>query len=143
MKQLLDLDTFTKILTDKGYDGYFLTEGTYPGKLKNSIGRFLEACRLGADKPLYSGSLSLRTYLDWKGADKPGVQCYMRVRYDGGQFDVQKMIIERTDRYGQSIKKAELTGLTTESVPAAKEAIACVTEKPREQISTRKRGLRM
>ena len=34
MKQLLDLDTFVKTLTDKGYNGYFQTEASYPGKLK-------------------------------------------------------------------------------------------------------------
>lgn len=33
MKQLLDLSTFAKTLTDKGYDGYFQTEGAYPDKI--------------------------------------------------------------------------------------------------------------
>lgn len=36
----LDLDTFAKTLTEKGYDGYFLTDGGYPDKLKDSISRF-------------------------------------------------------------------------------------------------------
>ena len=37
MKQLLDLDTFSKNLSDKGYNGYFHTQSAYPGKLKDSI----------------------------------------------------------------------------------------------------------
>lgn len=41
MKQSLDLDTFAKTLTDKGYDGYFQTEAAYADKIKDSISRFL------------------------------------------------------------------------------------------------------
>ncbi|MGJ1446966.1 hypothetical protein ACR79S_06910 [Sphingobacterium spiritivorum] len=143
MKQLLDLDAFTKTLTDKGYDGHFLTEAAYPDKLKDSISRFLEACKNGTDKPLYSDSLSLRTYLEWNGEDKPNVQCYMRVRYEDGKFDVQKMDIERTNGYGHLMKKTELTNLTTGSVPTVKEALAQVSETPKQQFSSRKRGFRM
>lgn len=143
MKQLPGLDEFTKILMDKGYNSYFHTEGAYPGKLKDSISGFLEACRHGADKPLYADSLLLRTYLEWNGGGKPNIQCLMRVKHKDGRFDVRKMDIERTDRYGQLIKKSELTNLTTDSVPTAKEAIAYVSEKPRIQVSTRKRGFRM
>lgn len=47
MKQLLDLDAFAKTLTDKGYDGYFQTEAAYADKIKDSISRFLEACKMG------------------------------------------------------------------------------------------------
>lgn len=46
MKQLLDLNTFAKTLTEKGYDGYFHTEASYPDKIKDSLNRFLEACKM-------------------------------------------------------------------------------------------------
>lgn len=143
MEAFSDLDTFAKILSEKGYNGYFHTEGAYPGKLKDSISGFLEACRHGADKPLYADNLLLRTYLEWNGGGKPNIQCLMRVKHKDGRFDVRKMDIERTDRYGQLIKKSELTDLTTDSVPTTKEAIAHVTEKPRVEVSLRKRGFRM
>jgi hypothetical protein len=34
-----------KILTDKGYNGYFHTQGAYAGKLKDSISEYLESCQ--------------------------------------------------------------------------------------------------
>ena len=42
MEALSDLSTFAKILTDKGYNGYFHTQGAYAGKLKDSISEYLE-----------------------------------------------------------------------------------------------------
>jgi len=143
MKHLLDLDEFAKTLTNKGYDGFFLTQAGYPDKVKDSISRFLEACSTGTDKPLYSNLLSLNTYLEWNGEDQPKVGCHMRVRYEHGRFDVQEMKIERTGCYGQLIKKSELTNLTTSSVPTVREAIAQVSEKPNVEIAPRKRGFRM
>lgn len=143
MKQLLDLETFTNTLTGKGYDGYFQTEAAYPDKLKGSISSFLEACKNGTDKPLYADVFSLRTYLEWNGGDKPSTQCYIRVRYEDGKFDVQEMDIERKDRYGHSMKKSGLKNLTTRVVPTAKAALAEVLDIPKQQLSSRKRGFRM
>ncbi|MDN3706676.1 hypothetical protein QW060_22195 [Myroides ceti] len=143
MEQSLDLDTFVKTLTDKGYNGYFQTESSYAGKLKDSISDFLEACKNGTDKPLNADSFSLRTYIEWNGEDKPKTECYMRIRYEDNKFDVQKMDIERTDRYGYSMKKSELTNLTTGSVATAKEALAKVLDTPKEQLAPKRRGFRM
>jgi hypothetical protein len=126
-----------------GYDGYFHTEASYPDKIKDSISQFLEACKNGTDKPLRPDSFSLRTYIEWNGDDKPKVDCYMRVRYEDGKFDVQKMNIERTDQYGHLLKQSKLTDLSTGTVPTVREAIAQVSEKPKEQVAPRKRGLRM
>lgn len=145
MKQLLDLDTFAKTLTDKGYDGYFQTEASYPDKVKDSISQFLEACKNGTDKPLQPDSFSLRTYIEWNGDDKPNVQCNMWVKYENGKFDLQEteMYIKRTDQYGGLLKQSKLTNLSASSFPTRKEAIAQVSEKPKEQVSPRKRGFRM
>ena len=143
MKQLLDLSTFAKTLTDKGYDGYFLTQANYPDKIKDSIGKFLEACKNGTDKLLYPDLLPVQTYLEWNGDDKPKVSCHMWLAHEDGKFDVRKMEVERTDRYGHSMKKSELTNLSTDTVLTRKEAIALVSEKPKEQVSPRKRGFRM
>lgn len=143
MKQSLDLDTFAKNLTDKGYDGYFQTEAAYADKIKDSIGRFLEACNNGTDKPMLPNILMLKTYLQWNGDDKPKVECNMWVKYEDGLFDVQKMNIERTDQYGQLLKQSKLTDLSTSSVPTRKEAIAQVLDTPKQQFSSRKRGFGM
>jgi hypothetical protein len=142
MEQLIDLDALAKVLTDKGSDGFFLTQADYPG-VKDSISRFLEACSNGTDKPLYTNILPLNTYLEWNGGDQPKVGCHMWVKHENGRFDVLEMEIERTDRYGQLIKKSELTNLTASSVPSIKESIARVSENPKEEIAPRKRGFRM
>lgn len=143
MKQLLDLDTFAKTLTDKGYDGYFQTEASYADKLKDSISRFLEACNNGTDKPMLPNIMMLKTYLEWNGDDKPKVECNMWVKYENGLFDVQKMNIDRIDQYGQLLKQSKLTDLSANSVPTKKEAIAQVSEKPKEQLSNQNRRFRM
>ena len=143
MKQLLDLDTFAKTLTDKGYDGCFQTQGAYGGKIKESISSFLEACKNGTDKTILPNILMLKTYLQWNGEDKPKVQCSMWVKYENGLFDVEKMDIEKKDQYGHSLKKSELTNLTTRSVPTLEEAIAQASEKLYEELSSQKRGFRM
>ncbi|UPZ16203.1 hypothetical protein [Flavobacterium humidisoli] len=143
MKQLLDLDTLAKTLTDKGYDGSFQTQAAYGDKIKESISRFLEACRKGIDEPRLPNMLLLKTYLQWNGEDKPYVECYMWIKYENGLFDVEKMNIEKKGQYGDSINKSELTNLTTRSVPTSKEAIAQVSEKLNEQLSSQKRGFRM
>jgi len=145
MKLLLDLDAFVKTLNDKGYDGYFHTEGCCAGKLRDSIGEFLELVKNDNDAPLSANFLHLSTYLEWKGEENPRVECNIRVGYENGKFDLEQteMHIRRTDRYGQLLKQSKLTNLTADSVPTALEAIAQVSEKHTEEIAPQKRGLRM
>lgn len=145
MKLLLDLDAFAKTLADKGYDGYFHTESCCPGRLKNSLSGFLQTWENGNDTPSLANYLDLSTYLEWNGEDKPKIECNMRVRYENGKFDLQdsEMYIKRTDRYGQLLKQSKLTNLTASSIPTIREAIAQVSEKPKEEIAPRKRGFRM
>ncbi|MBF4491516.1 hypothetical protein IR010_03115 [Flavobacterium sp. MR2016-29] len=145
MKLLLDLDAFVKTLNDKGYDGYFHTESCCAGKLRDSIGEFLEIVKNGNDAPLIANFLHLSTYLEWNGEEKPRVECNMWVRYENGKFNMEQteMYIRSTDRYGQLLKQSKLTDLTADSLPTALEAIAQVSEKHTEEIAPHKRGLRM
>ncbi|OHT43669.1 hypothetical protein [Flavobacterium tructae] len=145
MKLLLDLDTFVQTLNDKGYDGYFHTEGCCPGKLRDSISRFLELWKNGSDAPLSAGYLNLSTYLQWNGQEKPKVQCNISVRYENGKFDLEhtEMYIKRTDPYGQLLKESKLANLTSNSIPTLKEAVAQVSENPKEEAAPKKRGLRI
>jgi len=145
MKELLDLNTFAKTLTDKGYDGYFHTESCCAGKLKDSISEFLEVWNNGKEAPLLANHLHLSTYLKWNGEDKSKVECNMWVKYEDGKFDLQEteMYIRSIDQYGSLLKQSKLNNLTASSFPTVKEAIAQVTEKPKEQVSPRKQGFRM
>ncbi|MBD0724797.1 hypothetical protein B6A10_06355 [Flavobacterium sp. L1I52] len=145
MEHQFDLDTFSKILTDKGYDGYFHTEGCCAGKLKDSISEFLEAWDNGKEAPLLANHLHLSTYLQWNGEDKPKIECNMYVRYENGKFDLQKteMFIRSLDCYGQLLKQSKLTALTASSIPTVKEAIAQVSDKPKQQLSSQNRRFKM
>lgn len=143
MKQLPDLEIFTKNLMDKGYTGYFQTEAAYSGKLKESISKYLDACGNGSERPNSSGIFLLSTYLRWLGDDKPSIECNMWVRHKDGVFDLQKMEIKSKDRYGQLLKKSELKNLSTSSVPIIREAIEKVSEFPQQKLSSRRRGFKM
>lgn len=133
MEAMPDLITFAKILTDKGYNGYFLTQAGYPGRLKDSISGYLENCRTGTEgtpKPV----LLVSCFLQWNGEDKPCVQCHMWVKYQDEKFDLTKMEVTKKDRYGQLLKKSELANLSAIGAPNAKEAIAMVNDPPRQKV---------
>lgn len=127
-----DLDTFAKILTEKGYDGYFYTQGAYPGKLKESISKYLENCKNGSEGAV-KPELLLTNYLQWSGEDNPYVVCDMYVSHRNGKFSLDKMEITRKDNYGQLLKKSELANLSVMTVPKAKEAIAMVSDAPTQR----------
>ncbi|WP_026712934.1 hypothetical protein [Flavobacterium daejeonense] len=132
MEALSDLNTFAKILTDKGYNGYFHTQGAYAGKLKDSISDYLESCQKGADS-LPKQDLLVTGYLQWSGDDKPRVECSMWVKYLNGKFSLDRMEVARKDGFGQLLKKSELTGLSIISAPKAAEAIAMVNEEQKQK----------
>lgn len=132
MEALSDLNTFAKILTDKGYNGYFHTQGAYAGKLKDSITDYLESCQKGADS-LPKQDLLLTGYLQWSGEDKPRVECIMWVQYLNGKFSLNKMEVAKKDRFGQLLKKSELANLSVISAPKAVEAVALVNDEPKQK----------
>ena len=133
MEALSDLNTFAKILTDKGYNGYFHTQGAYAGKLKESISDYLESCQKGADT-LPKQDLLLTGYLQWSGDDKPRVQCSMWVKHLNGKFSLNRMEVARKDQFGQLLKKSELTNLSLIVVPNAVEVIALVNDEQKQNV---------
>ena len=133
METLSDLNTFAKILTEKGYNGYFHTQGAYAGKLKESISDYLESCQKGADT-LPKQDLLLTGYLQWSGEDKPRVECSMWVNYLNGKFSLNRMEVARKDQFGQLLKKSELTNLSLIVVPNAVEVIALVNDEQKQNV---------
>ncbi|MBU8882214.1 hypothetical protein KSK37_03860 [Kaistella sp. DKR-2] len=132
MEALSDLNTFAKILTEKGYNGYFHTQGAYAGKLKESIGEYLENCQKGADS-LPKQDLLLTGYLQWSGDEKPRVECSMWVKYLNGKFSLSRMEVAKKDGFGQLLKKSELTNLSVISAPKALEAVALVNDEAKQK----------
>lgn len=132
MEALSDLNTFAKILADKGYNGYFHTQGAYAGKLKDSIGEYLESCRKGTERTPMP-ELLVTGYLWWAGEEKPHVECSMWVKCLNGKFFLAKMAVAKKDRYGQLLKQAELTNLSVVTAPKAREAIAMVSDEHKQK----------
>ena len=132
MEALSDLSTFAKILTDKVYFVYFLTQGAYAGKLIDSISLYLESCQKGADT-LPKQDLLLTGYLQWSGDDKPRVECSMWVKYLNGKFSLSRMEVAKKDGFGQLLKKSELANLSVMSAPKLTEAVALVNDAPKQQ----------
>lgn len=142
MKAVSDLNMFAKILTDKGYNGYFHTQGAYPGKLKDSIGEFLESCRNGTDT-LPKQDLILTGYLQWSGDDKPRIETTMWVKYQNGEFSLSRMEVAKKDEFGQLLKKTELSDLSVSSMPKLTEAVALVNEQQSHQTSQSPKRLKL
>lgn len=132
METLSDLNTFAEILTDKGYNGYFHTQGAYAGKLKDSISEYLESCQKGKDS-LPQQDLLVTGYLQWSGDDKPRVECSMQVKYVNGSFSLSRMEIARKDCFGQLLRKTELADLSVTSAPKLTEAVAMVNDEPKQE----------
>ncbi|MFC7523494.1 hypothetical protein ACFQRK_06060 [Parapedobacter sp. GCM10030251] len=124
MEAISDLNTFAKILTAKGYDGYFHTQGAYAGKLKASISEYLA----NSPKGVVKQELLLTCFLQWAGEDLPRIECLMRVKYLNGKFFLNSIEVAKKDRYGQVLKQSELTDLSVVTAPKAKEAIAMVSD---------------
>lgn len=128
MENISNLETFAKILTDKGYDGYFLTQAAYPDKIKESIEAYLKCCQEGTDNPPHGEHMLLSTYLKWEGEDKPHVKCTMYVKHLNDKFFLDKMEINLAAGGNLSIKKVELTNLSVVTAPTKPEAVAMVWE---------------
>lgn len=142
MGTLSDLNGFVNILTGKGYDGYFHTQGAYAGKLKESISEYLQNCRNGTEagpKP----ELLLTGYLQWSGEDNPSVKCNMWVKYQDGKFDLIKMAVRRNDRFGRLMRQVELTNLSAATAPKAAAAIAMVSDAVNQKITPRNKRFRL
>lgn len=137
MGKLYGLDQFVRLLSDKGYSGYFLTGGAHPGKLKESLEAYMDECRKG-EAPMLEDGLYLTTYLKWEGEDKDYVVCNMFIEHKDTQFDVRRMDISQKSRYGIVIKREELQGLCSDQVPDVKTAIEMVDDTCQRQSTSAK-----
>lgn len=131
MEAISDLNTFAQILTAKGYNGYFQTQGAYAGKLKASISEYLA----DNSKDVAKQNLLLTGYLQWAGDDKPYVQCCMWVKHLNGKFFLDKMEVTKKDQFGQLLRQKELNKLSVVTAPNAREAIAMVSDTPKQKVA--------
>lgn len=76
--------------------------------------------------------LLLTGYLQWSGDDKPRVECSMWVKYLNGKFSLSRMEVSKKDGFGQLLKKSELANLSVISAPKLMEAVALVSDAPKQ-----------
>lgn len=139
METVSNLNTFCQILSEKGYDGYFQTNGGFGGKLKDSITDYLESLPKGQDSS-EQNKLLVTGFLEWKGDDKPYIECHMSIKHLNGKFFFNTMEIIRRDHDGQTIRRIEVKDLTIMIVPDARDAIAMVDNNSALRILLMSRG---
>ncbi len=134
-----DVNRFSKIIGDKGYDGHFLTNGGYPDRLKDSVLRYLYSSIIGDEKGI-GGGLHLFTYLEWKGDDKPFIDCSLTVRHSPVfGLQVSDMEISYKNEYGFVLKSKRFEGIIFNDIPERHDAVNMVKER-RERLG---RGIKL
>jgi hypothetical protein len=129
MKNLKDhIKTLQETLTQKGFDGAFLTNMGYPDDLGRSLQRYFDAFAYGHEGKECS-PLSLYTYSEYSGEEKDSTTCYFRVQYDGVKgFSPDRLLIERKSSMGIVQMQRDLALRDWSEVPDRREANAMVSE---------------
>jgi len=118
------LEMLIDSLKKKGYDvSAFQTNGAFSGSLRDSINKYLEASLLGLENGL-ANEISLRTYLEYNGENRPYTEAYIKVKYNGHSFNILEMQVTRNSRYGTNLKEINFKGELAYSLPAFKEVMA-------------------
>jgi len=78
MKNLTEhIDEFERLMPRKGFDGFFLTNSNFPGKLKESLNQYMQGVVNKPAQPFY-----LTTYSLWNGEEKPHIIADFKMDYD-------------------------------------------------------------
>src|SRR3546814_3852945 len=104
---LLDdhIKTFGQLLNDRSYNGYFMSNFGFPGKLQETIRKHIFENFI-SNKDL--NPIHLSTYTRWRREEDPYVRCEFTVNYEDSKgFNIQKMDIHFKNQYG-TIRSTEL-----------------------------------
>lgn len=124
-----------KLLRDKGYNGYFMSNFGFPGRLQETIRKhFFQSYISNRDiNPIH-----LSTYTRWSNEEEPYVRCDFTVKYDDGKgFTINKMDIQFKNQYGSN-RSAQITPGRDHEIPSREQANAIVDQNSRRRkIKTR------
>lgn len=120
-RQALDnhISRFQLLMNEKGYDGHFLCNAGYPGKLKESLTQHLLDTLQGSTTvpPFF-----LTTYSRWQDEESPYVKCDFKVKYNQSDgFHIDKMEITQGNQYGK-IKSITLPIVSNAELPSRLQA---------------------
>ena len=129
---LLDdhIKAFNQLLNDKGYNGYFMSNFGFPGKLQETIRKHVFESYI-SNKDL--NPIHLSTYTRWSREEDPYVRCEFSVNYDDSKgFNIQKMDIHFKNQYG-NIRSTEVKPERDHDIPSSEEANSIVDQNDRKR----------
>jgi hypothetical protein len=137
-KHIEELD---QLMKTKGYDGYFLAAGGYPGKLKESLTAFADSFFRGAEYGLQFPP-ALTTYCYWRDDRSDTVQCRFSLDYHATKgFRIKEVELQKQDRYGFTVKQETIPVLKLTDVPSLIQGKAWGLE-PDKQVNRKSKGLK-
>jgi hypothetical protein len=135
---LREVEDFAKVMTGKGYDQAFLTNGGFPGSLKQSIDHYLYAVVMGSENGISNG-FQLFTYLKWEGEGKENVEADFKIIVANGGLKVSSMTTTLMDGYGNSLNAKTDQVWLPSHVPTKLEAIAMLYREKQQRVKKKNR----
>jgi len=91
--------SFLQRMNERGYNGHFLCNASYPGKLKESLTQHL--LDILKNEPAIP-PFRLTTYSHWRDEQSPRVSCDFKVKYTNAEgFQVDRIDITSSTSTGQ------------------------------------------
>ena len=121
-----------QLLSDKGYNGYIMSNVGFPGKLRETIRSHIFQSYI-SNRDL--NPIHLSTYTGWSNQEEPYVRCDFTINYDDKNgFNIKKMNIHFEDQYG-NIRNAAVTPQGNHDIPSAEKANSIVAQNDRKGLN--------
>lgn len=131
-----------QLMKTKGYEGYFLSAGGHPGKLKESLTAFAASFFSGGEYG-FNFPPALTTYCHWRDDRSESVQCRFILDFQEARgFQIKDVHLEKHDRYGLTVKKNTITVLKLSDMPSFMQVKAWGLELEK-QITRNRKGLKL
>lgn len=126
------IDEFENLMHMKGFDGHFLCNSNFPGKLKDSLSRHL---REVLQEEIHVRPFYLTTYSLWKDKESPYVQCDLKVKYDENNgFKVDTMEARYVDRSFNPLRTLEVRLTDNEDMPTREKVNSTVGPRKKRRL---------
>lgn len=124
------IEAFDQLLKDKGYNGYFMSNFGFPGKLQETIRKHIFQSYI-SNKDL--NPIHLSTYTKWTNEEDPYVRCDFTVNYDDSKgFSIKKIDIHFKNQYG-NIRSTEIARRRDHDIPNSERANSIADQNDRRR----------
>jgi hypothetical protein len=119
-----------QLFHDKGYNGYFMSNFGFPGKLQETMRKHIFQSYI-SNKDL--NPIHLSTYTRWSNEENPYIRCDFTINYEDGKgFTVDKIDIHFKNQFG-NIRSTEITPQRDQDIPSSEEANSIVDQNDRRR----------